>query len=58
MKRPLHLNDTWGLRIVHGFESGLVGLEGGDLNNVIYNFVEGNCGLFNDVSSFDGWPSM
>ena len=36
MKRPLHLNDTWGLRIVHGNESGLVGLEGeGDLNNVI-----------------------
>ena len=35
MKRPLHLYDTWGLRIVHGFESGLVGLEGGDLNNVI-----------------------
>ena len=39
MKRPLHLYDTWGLRNVHGFESGLVGLEagvgGGDLNNVI-----------------------
>ena len=31
MKRPLHLYDTWGLCIVHGFESGLVG----DLNNVI-----------------------
>ena len=29
MKRPLHLYDTWGLRIVHGFESGLVSLEGG-----------------------------
>ena len=28
MKRPLHLNDIWGLRIVHGFESGLVGLGG------------------------------
>ena len=35
MKRPLHLYDTWGLRNVHVFESGLVGLEGGDLNNVI-----------------------
>ena len=37
MKRPLHLYDTWGLRNVHGFESRLVGLEGGggDLNNVI-----------------------
>ena len=36
MKRPLHLNDTWALRIVHGNESGLVTLEGeGDLNNVI-----------------------
>ena len=34
MKRPLYLYDTWGLRNVHGFESGLVGL-GGDLNNVI-----------------------
>ena len=56
MKRPLHLYNTWGLRIVHGFESGLVGLGGGDLNNVIYNFVEG-CGLFNDTSSFEGWPS-
>ena len=33
----VHLYDTWGLRNVHGFESGLVGLEGGggDLNNVI-----------------------
>ena len=29
MKRPLHLYDTFGLCIVHGFESGLVGLEGG-----------------------------
>ena len=29
---------------------------GGDLNNIIYNFVEG-CGLFNDTSSFEGWPS-
>ena len=28
IKRPLHLYDTWGLRIVHGFEYGLVGLEG------------------------------
>ena len=28
MKRPLHLYDTWGLRIGHGLESGLVGLEG------------------------------
>ena len=54
MKRPLHLYDTWGF---HGFESGLACLEGGgvDLNNVIYNFVEG-CGLFNNTSSFKGWP--
>ena len=29
MKRPLHLYDTWGLCIIHGFESGLVGLEVG-----------------------------
>ena len=29
IKRPLHLYDTWGLRIVHGFESGLVGMGGG-----------------------------
>ena len=36
MKRSLHLYDTWGLCIVHGFKSGLVNLEGeGDLNNVI-----------------------
>ena len=37
MKRQLHLYDTWGLRNVHGYESGLVSLEGGggDLNNVI-----------------------
>ena len=58
MKIPLHLYDTWGLRIVHGFESGLVGLAGGggDLNNVVYNCVE-RCGLFNDTSSFKGWPS-
>ena len=56
MKRPLHLYDIWGLRIVHGFDSGLVGLEGGDLNNVIYNVVEG-CGLFNNMSSFKDWPS-
>ena len=39
MKRPLalHLYDTWGLCIVHGFESELVGPEGGggDLNNVV-----------------------
>ena len=35
MKRPLRLYDTWGLCIVHGFESGLVGREGGDLNTVI-----------------------
>ena len=35
MKIPLHLYDTWGLCIVHGFESELVGLEGGDLNNVV-----------------------
>ena len=26
----------------------------GDLNIVIYNFVEG-CGLFNNMSSFKGW---
>ena len=32
MKRPLHLYDTWGLRIVHRFERGLVGMGGGDLN--------------------------
>ena len=57
MKRPLHLYDTWGLRIVHRFESGLIGLEGGgDLNNVIWNFIE-DCGLFNNTSSFKGWPS-
>ena len=56
IKRPLYLYDTWGLRNVHGFESGLEGLEGGDLNNVIYHFVEG-CGLFNNTSSFKGWPS-
>ena len=43
---------------MRGFESRLVCLEGGggDLNNVIYNFVEG-CGLFNNTSSFKGWPS-
>ena len=52
MKRPLHVYDTWGLCIVHGFESGLVGLGGGDLNNVISNFVKG-CGLFNDAFSFE-----
>ena len=44
INRPLHLYDTWGLRIVNGFESGLVGLEGGgwgvDLNNVIYNVLK------------------
>ena len=28
IKRPLHLYDTWGLRIAQWFESGLVGLEG------------------------------
>ena len=47
-KRPLHLCDTSGLHSVHGFESVLVGLGGGDLNDVIYNFVEGHC-LFNNA---------
>ena len=35
MKRPLHLYDTWGLCIVHGFESGLVGLEGGGVISIM-----------------------
>ena len=29
---------------------------GGDLNNVVYNFVEGS-GLFDNAPSFEGWPS-
>ena len=34
-RRPLHLYDTWGLRIVHGLESGLVSPEGEGLISIM-----------------------
>ena len=58
IKRPLHLYDTWGLHIVQGFESGLVGLDGGVISIMLFRILQKVVAcLMIRPSSFEGLPS-